>query len=174
METFSYSICPSCDGVNRVPFASPEGKAPVCGRCKQDLLFHHGINEVSASQLTKLIKKSPLPVVVDFWAPWCGPCRNFAPVFEESALRLAGTVVFAKLNTEAHPFAGDAYRIRSIPTLAIFRNGLESARQTGALPMEHFLSWIQQVLQVSQKDPVKSKLFSYHNTDLQAALGISP
>lgn len=130
----SYAPCPECLRLNKLTLSSIEkGSAPVCGACKALLPFQEGVVEVTGSGLAKLIEKSPLPVIVDFWAPWCGPCRLFAPTFKKVATALAGRYVFAKLDTEANPMAGDLYRIRSIPTLAIFKGGLERARQSGAL-----------------------------------------
>jgi thioredoxin 2 len=141
----TYSPCPDCRGLNRVPLLPPVGKAPVCGRCKVDLPLKDGINEVGASGLQALVEKSPLPVVVDFWAPWCGPCQQFAPTFQQAAKQLGGAIVFAKLNTEKHPLAGDQWRIRSIPTLALFRGGIEVDRISGALPFPELLRWLGQV-----------------------------
>jgi len=101
-----------------------------------------GINELSANGLQQLIAKSPLPVVVDFWAPWCGPCKAFAPIFLQAAQQMAGSFVFVKVNTEAHPLAGSTYQIRSIPTLAVFKNSLEKARISGALSLDDLQSWL--------------------------------
>ncbi len=142
----SYAVCPSCDGLNRFDVDLALSKTPICGKCKTDLPFHRGVVTVSASQLSVLTKKSPLPVIVDFWAPWCGPCKTFAPTFESAAIGLKAQLVFAKLNTEAHPLAGDVYSIRSIPTLTLFRNGREIARQSGAMPAEMLNRWIHQNL----------------------------
>jgi thioredoxin 2 len=108
---------------------------------------HFGVAEVSGTGLKTLVQKSPVPVVCDFWAPWCGPCKAFAPVFSQAARRLSSTATFAKLNTEQHGLASSAYAVRSIPTLILFRNGLERARLNGAVPLGDFLGWVEREIQ---------------------------
>jgi thioredoxin 2 len=101
---------------------------------------------VSDTGLSRLIAKSPLPVVADFWAPWCGPCKIFAPTFAQAAGARAGKAVFAKIDTQAYPQAAEAFSIRGIPTLAVFRDGTERSRESGAMPLESFLRWLSSVL----------------------------
>ena len=122
----------------------PEGKSAICGKCKSSLPLIDGINQLTVSSLEILSQKSPLPVVVDFWAPWCGPCRGFAPTFIEAARRLKGRVVFGKVDTEANPSAGQKFGIRGIPTLIVFKNGKELSRISGALPVDEFVTWVNQ------------------------------
>ncbi len=138
----TYSVCASCGKVNRVNLTDAQTKAPICGHCKANLPIHFGVSEVSKSGLQSLIEKSPLPVICDFWAAWCGPCKAFAPTFQQAALRLSDKAVFVKLDTEKHQSASEAYRVKSIPTLILFAKGMERDRVSGALPLDAFLQWL--------------------------------
>jgi thioredoxin 2 len=127
--------CPRCSKLNRV-LLQPHGKdAPVCGHCKTELPVHSGVQDLEGKTLSTLIQKSSRPLVVDFWAPWCGPCRAFAPTFIQAAHENGGKMVFAKLNTEADQASGALYKVRSIPTLVVFNDGIEVGRASGALPL---------------------------------------
>lgn len=141
-DAVTYAVCEKCDRLNRVAFDFPFGKSPVCGKCKSTLSLHKGVSDLNPASLATLLRKSPLPVVVDFWAPWCGPCRAFAPTFIETAERLKERVVFGKIDTQAHPNAGQTFGIRGIPTLIVFLNGREVSRTSGALPSDEFLKWV--------------------------------
>ena len=132
--------CPNCDGIVGVP-AGRLTDAPKCPRCHTALFAGHPVELTSAS-FDQHVAKSDLPVVVDFWAPWCGPCRMMAPAFEEAAQRMEPGARFAKLNTdEAQDIAG-RYGIRSIPTLIVFKGGREVARQPGAMGAEALVRWL--------------------------------
>ncbi len=113
------------------------------------LPLHGAVSELNDRSLQKMIIKSPLPVLVDFWASWCGPCWAFAPVFQEAASGLADRTVFVKVNTEENPEGSGRLGIRSIPTLIMFQSGQEIARINGALPLESFLQWIQSQLRLN-------------------------
>lgn len=136
----TYAVCERCKKLNRVSLDG--GKMPVCGSCKSDLPLHGAVVDASDSTLPILVSKSPLTVVVDVWAPWCGPCRAFAPTFQEFSDRYAGKAVFVKLNSDQNQQTAGAFGIRGIPTLLVFKNGKEVTRQSGAIPAEQFAQWL--------------------------------
>ena len=134
--------CPHCHKANRVP-AQRLGDSPRCGACAQDLL--DGVVELDSATLQDAIANSNIALIVDFWAPWCGPCRMFAPTFEAAAKKHGGKLMFIKVNTENEEQAAASHQIRSIPTLAVFHGGLEIGRVAGALPAAQLEQLIGQV-----------------------------
>jgi len=133
-------VCPHCGKVNRIPKKDSYAKAN-CGACKGSLLDAKPV-EVNGSAFGNFIMNSDLPVVVDFWAPWCGPCRMMAPAFEEAARLLPLKAQFLKVNTEENPQLGGQYGIRSIPTMVLFKGGQEVDRVSGALSADQIRQWV--------------------------------
>jgi len=124
--------CAHCGSTNRVP-ATRLGEDPNCGRCGQALLTGEPV-ELTDANFDAVVGKTDLPVVVDFWAPWCGPCRMMAPAFEQAAAQLKGRALLVKVNSDDSPELSQRFGIRSIPTLVKLEQGRETRRQSGALP----------------------------------------
>lgn len=134
--------CPTCTAANRLP---PErlGDHPKCGRCKNPLFTGQPL-VIDDNNVDTLLRNTGIPLLVDCWAPWCGPCRNFAPVFEAAARQLEPRLRFAKLDTEQHQELARLWDIQSIPTLLLFRTGREVARVSGALTLTQLKQWLLQ------------------------------
>ena len=138
----TYSVCSHCLAVNRFDRESAYESTPKCGQCKNELTYENGVSNVDLQGLNALINASELPVLVDLWAPWCGPCVGFAPVYQKVAEELGDKFVFLKINTERHPDASNILGVRGIPTLVLFNNGDEIKRQSGAMPEPMFRQWL--------------------------------
>lgn len=124
-------ICPHCLSVNNVPKKESYKKAN-CGKCKESLL-ENKVVELSEENFDEIVVNSDIPVIVDFWAPWCGPCKMMAPIFEKCAKEYPLQMLFAKVNTEEEQYLGGKFGIRSIPTLIVFKDSKEVNRVSGAL-----------------------------------------
>ncbi len=143
-EDSLHIVCPHCHTTNRVQRAQL-AQQPDCGSCHQPLFTGEPV-ALEADSFAKQLGRNHIPVVVDFWAPWCGPCLQMAPGYALAAKQLEPRLRFAKLDTEAYPHVAQPFNIRSIPTMVVFKGGQEAARISGALPPGEIVRWLQSVL----------------------------
>lgn len=140
MSELLHIVCAECGATNRVPPARLD-EDPRCGKCHQPLLNGSPV-ELTDQSFDKFVRSNDLPVVVDFWADWCGPCKMMAPVFAQAAREQRTRVRFAKLDTDANPGIAQRYAIRSIPSLLLFKGGAEADRAVGALDAGRLRQWL--------------------------------
>jgi thioredoxin 2 len=141
MSNSKHIVCPTCSAVNRLP-AEKLASGPKCGKCGERI-FQGKPTTLTDQNFEKQVSRSDVPVVVDFWAEWCGPCKMMAPQFEQAAGQMEPHVRFAKLNTDEAQATAARFNIRSIPTIALFKNGREIARQPGAMGAADIVRWVQ-------------------------------
>ena len=150
MAAVNLMRCPSCGATNRLPMEEiGHGKKAVCGRCKTPLHTAAGPVTVSDATFAAEVERSPLPVLVDMWAPWCGPCRTVAPIVDQIAAELAGRVKVAKMNVDDNPATSSRLGVRSIPTLLVFKDGREVDRIVGVQPKAAIVSRLERHVSMS-------------------------
>ena len=142
MSDTLHLVCPHCEKINRIA-ATRLGEAPKCGHCHQGLFTGQPL-ELTTASFRRQIGHSDVPILVDFWAPWCGPCQMMAPQFAAAASELEPTARLAKVNTDVETSLASEFGIRSIPTLALFKGGREVARQAGAMGKSDIIRWVRQ------------------------------
>lgn len=135
--------CPHCQKTNRIP-DERIADAPTCGACGKAIFS--GVHALDSATLAAVLSQNTVPVMIDFWAPWCGPCLGFAPTYAAAAQKFGGKLIFAKIDTQAQEALGARYNIRSIPTLAVFKGTQELGRVSGALPPKQLEEMIQKFI----------------------------
>jgi thioredoxin 2 len=143
MSEALHLVCPHCEKINRIP-STRLAEAPKCGHCHQSLFAGHPI-ELTTTGFRRQLEHSDVPILVDFWAPWCGPCQMMAPQYAAAAAELEPGMRLAKVNTDVETTLAGEFQIRSIPTLALFKGGREIARQSGAMGKADIVRWARQL-----------------------------
>ncbi|MCK5916432.1 MAG: thioredoxin TrxC [Deltaproteobacteria bacterium] len=140
-------VCPNCQTINRVP-ASRLADGPRCGKCQHELLDGR-VRELTSVSFNKVVNNTDLPVVINFWASWCGHCRNFEPVFDEAAQKLKLQVRLFRIESEEEPELIRRFAVMGMPTHIILQNGREIARQSGAMQLSLLMQWLDSYLKLN-------------------------
>lgn len=141
MSASIHIVCPACSATNRI-LSTRLSENPKCGKCHKALFSTHPI-ELNSANFQQHISRNDIPLLIDFWAPWCGPCKMMAPAFKQASVQLEPRVRLAKVNTEIEQTIASQFEIRSIPTMILFQNSQELARQSGAMSTTEIVSWTQ-------------------------------
>lgn len=141
----TYTICPSCQSINKLSPPQKSSQTPVCGKCQTPLALHERTSEVDSKGFEKLMNKSEKPLVIDFWASWCGPCQMYGPEFVKASAQV-DQAVFVKVNTETQQTLAAKYGVRGIPCTVVVHQGKEIARQSGAMSAAQLQAWLETVL----------------------------
>jgi len=136
------TACPHCHALNNIASDLALTKTPVCGSCGKEIKLHGLASEVNGDDLRRIIKKAQVPVIVDFWADWCGPCKMYAPEFEKASKKYSDKAIFLKVDTMKDPAISQQMNIRGIPATIVFKNGQEYRRQAGALAADSIIHLI--------------------------------
>ena len=136
------TACPHCHSLNNIEINKALEKSPICGKCKKEIHLHGLAAEVTGDDLKRIIKKSDKPIIVDFWADWCGPCKMYAPEFEKASKNYSSQAVFLKIDTMKEPAISQQFGIKGIPATIVFKNGQEYKRQSGALQSDSIINLI--------------------------------
>jgi thioredoxin 2 len=141
---YTFSYCNACKSINKINYQMAQSKRPICGKCSSELNLHRAVTEIDDEGLRKILNKSSLPVVVDFFATWCEPCKMYGPIYEEVSEKFLASVTFVKINTQWNPVMAQSFAVKGIPCTILFKDGHEVKRQAGAMDANSLEAWLKQ------------------------------